>query len=202
MASAALRSAAGVALVAGGLFLVALGAERHGEQAAAARPALPSTPPTPTPPTPSTPATTSARPAPAATSSPVPSSSAVSPPAASSAAAATSAAPAGSATAHAGPVFHFTPGGIVLPKDELARLIAAAAELRREPGKVTIEGFGDEAGTDEKAAGLGRRRALLARQLLSDVGLDGERLVISVGDVAKDESLKGTVRVSPAGRAP
>jgi outer membrane protein OmpA-like peptidoglycan-associated protein len=89
-----------------------------------------------------------------------------------------------------------------LPKDELGRLIASAADLRRETGKITIEGFGDDPGTDDKATALGRRRAILARQVLSEIGLDAERLVVTVGDVGADASMKGAVRISVAGRTP
>ncbi len=120
------------------------------------------------------------------------------PPVSSSAAppASASAAPSASSSAHApadGASFRFVAGEIALAKGEVPRLVAHAAELRKSSGKISIEAFGD--GTDEKAAALGRRRGVLARQLLVEIGLDSERLVVTLGDARAEPDQAGHVRV-------
>jgi hypothetical protein len=109
---------------------------------------------------------------------------------------------AGSAVAASGEasLFRFAPGGIMLPKDELARLAAFAQGNRgKGGGKLMIEGHGDEPGTSEKALGLGRRRATVVRQVLADVGIEPERMTISAADAA---SAPSTVAVRQEGKAP
>ena len=200
MASSALRSAAGFALVAVGSLLVLLATERHAQRAIEALPPPPKAPPLPAPRAvavaderPASRAIATARPSASIAASAAPSASASAAPAASG-----SAAPAARTDA----VFRFAPGGITLPKEEIARLVAFAADLRRETGKIVLEGFPDEAGTEERIASLGRRRAVLARQILTDVGLENERLTVAIGDVASDAKLAGAVRIRTAGRTP
>lgn len=108
-----------------------------------------------------------------------------------SVAASASAAPGASAEAE-GMVFRFEPGKNVLPKDEMQRLIAYGRELQRQPRtKLLLEGGGDDA-TPEGAL-LGRRRAMITRQVLSEIGIDPERLVMPPATAAPGPS--GGVRV-------
>jgi outer membrane protein OmpA-like peptidoglycan-associated protein len=109
---------------------------------------------------------------------------------AASAADAGAAAPTGAAD-----VFHFAKGGILLPKEELARLVALGREIRRsDRTMVTIEGFGDEVGTDEKAVTLGRRRATVVRQVFGDIGFDGDRMTLATPGTT-DPSVLSSVRI-------
>ena len=204
MASSALRSAAGFALVAAGSLLVLLATERHAQRGAEPLAVASTAPPSVEKP--------AEKPAEKTRPSPLPS-AAVAPPsgvAPAIAASETRSVPSPSATAsasagvpdRAGAVFHFAVGGITLTKEEVGRLVAFAAELRRETSKIVIEGFADEPGTEEKIASLGRRRAVLARQVLTDVGLDGERLTIAIGDVASDATLAGAVRIKSGRKTP
>src|SRR5262249_12527311 len=56
--------------------------------------------------------------------------------------------------------FHFATASAQLPNDEQQRLVALAKRLAKTPGtRVTVEGFGDEAGEDRGPKGLGHRRA-------------------------------------------
>jgi hypothetical protein len=85
--------------------------------------------------------------------------------------------------------FRFAAGGILLPKEELTRLVTFAKGVRTKgAAKLLIEGHGDEAGSGEKALGLGRRRATVVRQVLADVGIDPERMTISAADAAGSPS--------------
>ena len=77
----------------------------------------------------------------------------------------------------------------------MPRLVAHAGELRKSTGKISVEGFADGPGTDEKTTSLARRRGILARQLLADIGIDPERLVVTTGDVGAEPALAGQVRV-------
>lgn len=181
MTSSGLRVFAGLALALGGAILVLLAADVHGgtarkevlAEASAHRPICPE-PKCNCPP--QKPCPTAAPPPPPAVSSAPPAGSA-------------SAAPA------QGNGFRFGKGGIILEKSELQRLIGLANELKRTSGKVVLEGFGDEPGTDDKTLGLGRRRATLARQLLAEIGFDGERLVVAAKNVADNPAAAGTVVV-------
>ena len=66
---------------------------------------------------------------------------------------------------------------------------------RGDKGKLVIEGYGDEAGVDEKTITLGRRRATVVRQLFSDVGVELDRVSIAMPDASADPRLAGTTRV-------
>lgn len=190
---------AGLLLVAGGAALVLLAVDGHGRDSAAEARAHVPPPQAASGDAPRAPvsarSTASTVVIATASSSAGPAASASGPSA--SASASSSARPASSAPpgAAGGLSVHFAAGGIVLPKDEITRLVGHAAELRKDVNKVVVEGFADEPGTDDKAIALARRRAILARQLLTEVGIDPERLSIAVVDVASEPSLAGSVRV-------
>ncbi len=115
-----------------------------------------------------------------------------------SASASASAAPSASAsaTAVAGDgVFRFKEGSVELATGEVARLIAYYRDLQKQPrGKILVEGTGD----DDTPAGvlLGRRRSLIVRQLLSEVGYDAERLILPPPPGSPIEGLHGVARVT------
>ena len=81
-------------------------------------------------------------------------------------------------------------------KEELPRAVAYGGTLRKQDRpKITLEGFGDEPGTEDKGTFLGRRRAMIMRQLFGDIGIDGERITLLSTDVATEPSLAGAVRI-------
>ena len=190
MATGALKTITGSLLVGGGIALVLFAIDSHGHSmhreggrgdvASACPPAeCPKCAPVAPQPAVTASALAPASAAPAASASASPSASAAS----------SAAAPA------SGTSFRFVAGDIALAKGEVPRLVAQAAELRKSTGKISIEGFADGPGTDEKSVSLARRRGVLARQLLADVGLDPERLVVSTGDAGAEPDLAGQVRV-------
>ena len=92
-------------------------------------------------------------------------------------------------------VFRFEVGSVVMASGELPRLLAYFRELRKQPGgKILIEGAGD----DETPAGvaLGRRRSLITRQVLSEVGYDPTRLILPPPPGGPIEGQRGSVRVT------
>jgi len=90
---------------------------------------------------------------------------------------------------------HFAFDSAVIRNSERANLQAVASYLNSNPGtKLLIEGNCDERGTEEYNRALGERRALAARQALSNMGVDPSRVrTISYGkdkpvDPGHDES--------------
>lgn len=122
---------------------------------------------------------------------------------ASAAPSASAAAPAGSASAGAAVsgeapqlVIHFVKKEVIPQKEDIQKLAVLGAKLARRDGvKIVLEGFGDDPGTDEATRGLGRRRGTVLKRTLGDVGVLGERVMVTPIDVADVADGSGTVRL-------
>lgn len=93
-------------------------------------------------------------------------------------------------------VFHFVAGDVVPTKPELARLLAYANRVRRfDHIKVTLRTYADVPGTDAKTTLLAKRRGLVVRQTLLQLGIPEPRLVNATADVATAPSLAGCLEL-------
>jgi len=85
---------------------------------------------------------------------------------------------------------------VIPQKEDIAKLAAIGNKLARRDGvKIVLEGFGDDAGVDEATRGLGRRRGLVLKRTLGDVGVLSERVTVTPIDVADAADGAGTVRL-------
>jgi outer membrane protein OmpA-like peptidoglycan-associated protein len=183
----------GSALVVGGCALLRLSLLAQFDRAATPLYPFPSPPVVPAA---TAPADSVARRAPPAASDRPAASAAASAPAA---AASASASAATSATPHApgAEVFHFASGQVVPTKEDLARLVAYANRVRRyEKIKVTLETYADAPGADAASELLAKRRGLIVRQTLLQLGFAQERIVNATADVATAPELAGCLKLT------
>jgi outer membrane protein OmpA-like peptidoglycan-associated protein len=114
--------------------------------------------------------------------------------------------PAGTASAPAdlGPadspearLFKFSPGGAAMARDEVQRLIALGKVLAKHPvAKVSIEGFGDRAGSEPLMVGIAKHRAKVAQMLLAKAGVAEDRVTMAFVDMGSDPHLAQTIRIT------
>lgn len=78
------------------------------------------------------------------------------------------------------PTVFFAYDSFQIAPEELRKLDAVAAELRRNPGyRLVVEGHCDERGSREYNLSLGEHRALAVRAYLIGLGIDGSRIQTS-----------------------
>lgn len=94
-------------------------------------------------------------------------------------------------------MFKFSPGGAVMSREEVQRLMAYGKVLARRPLiRVSIEGFGDLPGLEPLMAGIAKHRAKVAQTLLAKAGVSEDRITISVVDMGSDLRLARSIRVT------
>jgi outer membrane protein OmpA-like peptidoglycan-associated protein len=185
----------GVGLVVLGyaVLVIALAEQAQRAAALASVPALTletsTAPPATAPPATAPPVIPAATTAPTVTPAPTPA-----PAAAASAAAAPS-----DATGDVGEarMFKFSPGGAAMSREEVTRLLALGKVLARRPvAKVSIEGFGDRAGTEPLMVGIAKHRAKVAQMLLAKAGVTEDRVTLAFVDMGQDQHLAQTIRIT------
>lgn len=93
--------------------------------------------------------------------------------------------------------FKFSPGGAAMSRDEVQRLIAFGKVLAHRPAaKVSIEGFGDRAGTEPLMVGIAKHRAKVAQMLLAKAGVTEDRVTLSFVDMGQDSHLAQAIRIT------
>jgi outer membrane protein OmpA-like peptidoglycan-associated protein len=94
-------------------------------------------------------------------------------------------------------LFRFSPGGAVMSRDEVQRLMAFGKLLARRPAiKVFIEAFGDLPGSEPVMVGIAKHRAKVAQMLLAKAGVSEDRMTSTVVDMGSDVRLARTIRVA------
>jgi outer membrane protein OmpA-like peptidoglycan-associated protein len=94
-------------------------------------------------------------------------------------------------------LFKFSPGGAVMSREEVLKMLALGKALARHPtAKVSIEGFGDLAGSDPLMVGIGKHRAKVAQTLLSKAGVTEDRVTLTFSDMGADARLARSIRVT------
>jgi outer membrane protein OmpA-like peptidoglycan-associated protein len=187
----------GVALIVAGYAVLVIALAKQAQHMAAAgttqAAAEPAPSATPTPPTVTAAATATATAV--ATAAPTPSAAA----AVASAAPSSSAAPASgdSALEGDGHMFKFSPGGALMSREEVQRLMAFGKIIAHRPSvKVSIEGFGDTSGLEPLMAGIAKHRAKTAQMLLTKSGVSEDRITTAVADMGTDQRLARSIRVT------
>jgi outer membrane protein OmpA-like peptidoglycan-associated protein len=94
-------------------------------------------------------------------------------------------------------LFKFSPGGALMARDEVQRLMAFGKALAHRPqAKVSIEGFGDLPGSEPLMIGIAKHRATVARTLLAKAGVTEDRVTLAVVDMGTDQRLARTIRIT------
>ena len=94
-------------------------------------------------------------------------------------------------------LFKFSPGGAAMSREEVLRMLALGKALARHPeAKVSIEGFGDLAGTDPLMMGIAKHRAKVGQTLLSKAGVTEDRVTLTFSDLGSDLRLTRSIRVT------
>ena len=84
-----------------------------------------------------------------------------------------------------------------MSREEQIKVMALGKALAHHPSaKVSIEGFGDLAGTDPLMVGIGRHRAKVGLTLLSKAGVTEDRVTLSFSDMGSDTRLARSIRVT------
>jgi outer membrane protein OmpA-like peptidoglycan-associated protein len=94
-------------------------------------------------------------------------------------------------------LFKFSPGGAVMTREEVQRLMAFGKALAHRPqAKVSIEGFGDLPGSEPLMIGIAKHRAKVAQTLLAKAGVTEDRVTLAVVDMGSDQRLARTIRIT------
>ncbi|HEX9295128.1 MAG TPA: hypothetical protein VF881_04820 [Polyangiaceae bacterium] len=94
-------------------------------------------------------------------------------------------------------LFKFSPGGAVMAREEVQRLLAFGKLVARRPGmKVAIEGFGDLPGSEPLMTGIGKHRAKVGQTLLVKAGVSDDRVSVMFADMGSDPRLARTIRIT------
>ena len=92
--------------------------------------------------------------------------------------------------------FCFVRGDVVLPREELLRLLTVGGRLANYNNiTITIEGVADEPGSDEKKTLLARRRATVVRSMLVEKGVHADQVHLSSVEAEQGSEHGGCVRV-------
>ncbi len=96
-----------------------------------------------------------------------------------------------------GHLFKFSPGGAVMAREEVQRLLAFGKLVARRPAvKVAIEGFGDLPGSEPLMVGIGKHRAKVGQTLLAKAGVSEDRVSVTFADMAGDTRLARSIRIT------
>jgi outer membrane protein OmpA-like peptidoglycan-associated protein len=96
-----------------------------------------------------------------------------------------------------GRLFKFSPGGAVMSREEVQRLLALGKVIARRPGaKVAIDGFGDLPGADALMVGIAKHRAKVAQTLLMKAGVTEDRVTTAFVDMGLDARLARSIRIT------
>jgi outer membrane protein OmpA-like peptidoglycan-associated protein len=94
-------------------------------------------------------------------------------------------------------LFKFSPGGAIMSREEVQRLMVLGKSLARKPqAKISIEGFGDMPGSDPLMVGIAKHRAKVAQMLLTKAGVTEDRVTLSFVDMGPDQRLARTIRLT------
>jgi outer membrane protein OmpA-like peptidoglycan-associated protein len=94
-------------------------------------------------------------------------------------------------------LFKFSPGGAVMARDEVQRLLALGKVIAHRPGaKVSVEGFGDLPGSEPLMVGIAKHRAKVAQTLLAKAGLTEDRVSIAFVDMGPEARLARSIRIT------
>jgi outer membrane protein OmpA-like peptidoglycan-associated protein len=94
-------------------------------------------------------------------------------------------------------LFKFSPGGAVMSREEVQRLLALGKVVARRPGaKVAIDGFGDLPGADALMVGIAKHRAKVAQTLLAKAGVPEDRVTTAFVDMGPDARLARSIRIT------
>ena len=86
-----------------------------------------------------------------------------------------------------------------MAKEEKLRLTALGQLLARQPElRVTVEGYGDQAGADSDTVTMAHRRAKIGQMVLSKAGVPEARVGLTVGDASTDLRLLRAIRITAA----
>ena len=93
--------------------------------------------------------------------------------------------------------FIFSPGGAVMSRDEVQRLMALGKALARRPStKVSIEAFGDRPGSEPVMVGIAKHRAKVTQMLLAKAGVSEDRVTATVVDMGSEVRLARSIRIT------
>ena len=94
-------------------------------------------------------------------------------------------------------IFKFSPGGATMSREEVLKMLALGKALARHPAaKVSIEGYGDLAGTDPLMMGIAKHRAKVGQTLLSKAGVPEDHVTLTFSDMGSDQRLARSIRVT------
>jgi outer membrane protein OmpA-like peptidoglycan-associated protein len=96
-------------------------------------------------------------------------------------------------------IFGFYAGGLAMSKEERQRVYTLGLALARQPElKVTVDGYGDIAGTDPATVAMARHRAKVGQVLLVKAGVAETRVILTVGEAPADSRLLRSIRITTA----